>query len=63
MAELILILVFAVIYFISKANLEHKLDHYDISKIDNTKLTHDMINGVSVQERRRRAVNGYYDKK
>ena len=40
----------------------HKLDNYDMSKVDNTKLTQDMINGVSVAERRRRCVNGYYDK-
>ncbi len=31
--------------------------------IDDAKLTHDIINGVSVAERRRRCVNGYYNKK
>ena len=39
-----------------------KLDNYPVSKIDNTKLTQDIVNGVSEAERRRRCVNGYYDK-
>ena len=41
----------------------YKLDNYDMSKVDNAKLTRDMQNGISVAERRRRCVNGYYDKK
>ena len=63
MGTLILIIIIAVIWGINKASVEVRLDNYDISKIDNTKLTNDMINGVSVAERRRRCVNGYYDKK
>lgn len=63
MGTLILIIIIAVIWGINKASVESRLDNYDISKIDNTKLTKDMINGVSVAERRRRCVNGYYDKK
>jgi len=63
MEILLLIGLFVVIYFIGQANVNAKLDNYDISKIDNTKLTRDMCNGVSVAERRRRCVNGYYDKK
>ena len=63
MGTLILIIIIAVIWCINKASIEARLDNYDISKIDNTKLTKDMINGVSVAERRRRCVNGYYDKK
>ena len=63
MAELILIGIFAAIFAISKANTERQLDNYDVSKVDNTKLTRDMCNGVSESERRRRMVNGYYDKK
>ena len=63
MGTLIFIIIIAVIWGINKASVESRLDNYDISKIDNTKLTKDMINGVSVAERRRRCVNGYYDKK
>lgn len=63
MGTLIFIIIIAVIWGINKASVETRLDNYDISKIDNTKLTKDMINGVSVAERRRRCVNGYYDKK
>ena len=63
MAELFLIGILIVGYCIYKAKENEKLDNYDISKIDNTKLTRDMYNGVSVAERRRRCVNGCYDKK
>ena len=63
MGTIIFIIIIAVIWGINKASVEARLDNYDISKIDNTKLTNDMINGVSVAERRRRCVNGYYDKK
>ena len=55
-----------IIFFIwaaSKINTEIKLDNYDMSKVDTTKLCSDMAKGVSVAERRRRCVNGYYDKK
>ena len=63
MAELILIGIFVAFFAISNANTERQLDNYDVSKVDNTKLTRDMCNGVSESERRRRMVNGYYDKK
>ena len=51
------------IWTIRKISTEVKLDNYDMSKVDIAKLTKDMANGVSVAERRRRCVNGYYDKK
>lgn len=63
MGTLIGIAILLVIYWIAKSNIERKLDNYDISKIDETKLTRDMCNGVSVAERRRRCIKGYYDKK
>ena len=63
MGTIIFIIIIAVIWCINIASVDARLDNYDISKIDNTKLTKDMINGVSVAERRRRCVNGYYDKK
>nr|MBP3598981.1 hypothetical protein [Eubacterium sp.] len=51
------------IWAISKINTEVKLDNYDMSKVDSVKLSSDAAKGVSVAERRRRCVNGYYDKK
>ena len=61
--QLVLMIVILIIIFYGKdiiANIE--LDHYDMSKVDHAKINMDMINGVSVSERRRRCVNGYYDK-
>lgn len=62
MEVIICLLVFGGMYAYGKYKLETKLDHYDMSKVDTTKLNLDMVNGVSVSERRRRCVNGYYDK-
>lgn len=62
MVELIVIGIFVAIWAINKISVETRLDNYDVSKIDNTKLSKDAANGVSVAERRRRCVNGYYDK-
>lgn len=62
MAELITIVIFIAIWAICKISTETKLDNYPVSKIDNTKLSRDVAAGVSVSERRRRCVKGYYDK-
>lgn len=43
-------------------NTNRKLDRYDMTKVDPHKIALDEIHGVSLQERRRRCVNGYYDK-
>ena len=63
METLIGLAVIIAIFAIPNMITNHKLDNYDISKIDNAKLSRDAVNGVSVAERRRRCVNGYYDKK
>lgn len=63
METLIGLAVIIAIFAIPNMITNHKLDNYDMSKVDNAKLTKDMQNGVSVSERRRRCVNGYYDKK
>ena len=63
METLIGLAVIIAIFAIPNMITNHKLDNYDISKIDNAKLSRDAANGVSVSERRRRCVNGYYDKK
>ena len=62
MGTLIGIGVIIAIFAIPNMITNHKLENYDVSKIDNTKLSWDVANGVSVSERRRRLVNGYYDK-
>ena len=63
MAEIITLLVLLAIIYIPQMITNAKLENYDMSKVDNVKLTKDMQNGVSVDDRRRRCVNGYYDKK
>ncbi len=63
METLIGLAVIIAIFAIPNMITNYKLDNYDISKIDNAKLSRDAANGVSVAERRRRCVNGYYDKK
>ena len=63
METLIGLAVIIAIFAIPNMITNYKLDNYDISKIDNVKLSRDAANRVSVSERRRRCVNGYYDKK
>lgn len=63
METLIGLIIFGAILIIPNMITNHKLDNYPVSKIDSTKLSRDAANGVSVAERRRRCVNGYYDKK
>ena len=63
METLIGLAVIIAIFAIPNMITNYKLDNYDISKIDNVKLSRDDANGVSVSERRRGCVNGYYDKK
>ena len=60
--ELIAIIILAAIYFIYKACLNNRVDNYPVNKLDNTKLTKDVVDGVPLTERKRRMVNGYYDK-
>ena len=63
METLIGLAVIIAIFAIPNMCTNYKLDNYDMSKVDNAKLTKDMQSGISVAERRRRCVNGYYDKK
>ena len=60
--EIFLLLILVVVWAINKADINRKLDNYDIAKTNLSKLSWDTANGVSVAERRRRLVNGYYDK-
>lgn len=62
METILSLIIIIAIFVIPKISTNYRLDNYDVSKIDNTKLSRDAANGVSVAERRRRCVNGYYDK-
>lgn len=59
-AELIILGIFIVIYLISKANLNHKVNNYDISKVSTGKMAMDA--GKSYTEIQRNMVAGKYDK-
>lgn len=60
METLIGLIVFAIIWGISKASLEHKVDNYPISRVDTSKMAMDA--GKSYTEIKRNMVNGKYDK-
>ena len=51
-----------VVWAAIKMDVNKRLDNYDITRIDNAKLTRDMNYGVSTAERQRRLISGYYDK-
>ena len=57
-----LIIGIVIISVVEKIIRKARLDSYDVTNIDNQKLSNDHANGVSTSERQRRAVNGYYDK-
>lgn len=60
MAELVVIIIFIVIYLVNKASLEHKVDNYDMSKVSIGKMS--MDTGKSYTEIKRNLVSGKYDK-
>ena len=60
MAELIVIGIFVAVYFIVKARLESKVNHYDMSKVSIGKLA--MDSDKSKAEIQRNLVGGKYDK-
>lgn len=62
MAGLIVILLFVGLYIFAKASTEAKMNRIDPTKVDNSKMTRDICNGVSQSEIRRRYGNGYYNK-
>lgn len=60
MGTIIAIIIFAIIYGISKSSLEHRVDNYDISKVDSSKMAADAYKGPGAVKRN--LVNGKYDK-
>ena len=64
MAEMIVIILFAVIYFAGKASLNNRVDHYPIDRVDSSKMIADKVrNKLSNAQVQRNMVNGKYDKK
>lgn len=57
------LIVFGILYAVYKININYKVDNYDISKVDTTKITEDRAKGVSQAEVCRRMTTGRYDKK
>lgn len=61
METIITIIVCVIFYGVSKALLEHKVDNYNMSNVDTTKLCADAHKGANAVKRN--LVNGKYDKK
>lgn len=60
MAELIIIVFLVAVYLMNKANLNRKVDNYDISKVSMGKMAMDA--GKSPKEIQKNMVAGKYDK-
>lgn len=64
METIIGIIIIAVIWGISKACLNNKVDNYPIDRVDNSKMISDKIkNNLSDAQVQRNMVNGKYDKR
>lgn len=59
--EIIAIIALVIIYKISQASLEYKVDNYKMSKVDTSKLCADAYKGPETVKRN--LVSGKYDKK
>ncbi|MBQ7822371.1 MAG: hypothetical protein IJ391_08830 [Clostridia bacterium] len=51
----------AAIVSFTRGNSARKEESYPIKKINTGRLTHDVYSGVSLDERKRRLMIGYYD--
>lgn len=64
MAEMIVVILFAVVYFVGKVSLINRVDHYPIDRVDSSKMVADKVrNNLSNAQVQRNMVNGKYDKK
>ena len=64
MGTIILLIIIAVVWGISKADLNNKVDNYPISRVDTSKMVSDKIrNNLSDTQVQRNMVNGKYDKR
>ena len=49
------------IRWVYERELDYKVDNYPLKQVNTQKIIHDAANGVSVKDRQRRLVSGYYD--
>ena len=58
------LIIFAIIWAVSSASLNKKVDEYDISRVDNSKMIADKVmNNLSDRQAQRNMVNHKYDKR
>ena len=64
METIIGLIVFAVIYLACKSSFNNKVDNYDISKVNTSKMVADKVNNnLSHSQVQRNMINGKYDYK
>ncbi len=64
METIIALIVIGIIWAVSNASLNSKVDNYPISKVDTSKMVSDKVrNNLSDKQVQRNMVNGKYDKK
>lgn len=64
METIIGLIILGVIWAISNASLNNKVDNYPISKVDTSKMLSDKVrNNLSDKQVQRNMVNGKYDKR
>ena len=64
METIIGLIIIGVIWAVSKASLNSKVDNYPISRVDTSKMVSDKIrNNLSDAQVQRNMVNGKYDKR
>ena len=60
METIIALVICAIIWGVSQSIFDHRVDNYDISKVDSSKMAADA--GKSYTEIQRNMINGKYDK-
>ena len=64
MGTIIALIILGVIWAVSKANLDNKVDNYPINRVDTGKMWSDKLtNNLSDTQVQRNMVNGKYDKR
>lgn len=64
METIIGLIIFTVIYFVCKSNFNNKVDNYDITKVNTSKMVADKVNNhLSYSQVQRNMINGKYDYK
>lgn len=64
METVIGLIIIGIIWAVSSASLNNKVDNYDISRVDNSKMIADKVmNNLSDRQVQRNMVNHKYDKR